>query len=262
MHTNLWKLCGLLKSLPARITLLSTGLLLGRHAENLTRFCDEVIVSLDGSREVHDAIRRIPRAYNRLEEGVLALRAHDRRLPISARCVIQLRNYFDLPNVIDAAHAIGLDRISFLAADVSTTAFNRRTPWRDKRRAEVALGPAELAEFDRVLEEVFVRYAEDFASGFIAESPEQLRQLHRYCSAIAGNGSFPETICNAPWVSTVVEADGTVRPCFFHPPLGNIQNRSLDAILNSEAAIAFRRQLDVRTDPICRKCVCTLYLRS
>ena len=132
----------------------------------------------------------------------------------------------------------------------------------DKRRAEVALGPAELAEFDRVLEEVFVRYAEDFASGFIAESPEQLRQLHRYFSAIAGNGSFPETICNAPWVSTVVEADGTVRPCFFHPPLGNIQNRSLDAILNSEDAIAFRRQLDVRTDPICRKCVCTLYLRS
>lgn len=32
--------------------------------------------------------------------------------------------------------------------------------------------------------------------------------------------------CNAPWVSALIETDGTVRPCFFHRSLGNIhQNR-------------------------------------
>jgi radical SAM protein with 4Fe4S-binding SPASM domain len=75
-------------------------------------------------------------------------------------------------------------------------------------------------------------------------------------------GDFPENHCNAPWVSTVIEADGTVRPCFFHRPLGNIHERPLETIINSDEAMAFRRQLDIKTDPICRQCVCTLYLAS
>jgi radical SAM protein with 4Fe4S-binding SPASM domain len=67
-------------------------------------------------------------------------------------------------------------------------------------------------------------------------------------------------VCNAPWVSTVIEADGEVRPCFFHKPLGNIHDQPLEAILNAPASIAFRRQLEVETDPTCRACVCTLSL--
>jgi Fe-coproporphyrin III synthase len=57
-----------------------------------------------------------------------------------------------------------------------------------------------------------------------------------------------------------VEADGEVRPCFFHPSMGNIHQQPLAAILNSDQAIAFRRGLDVTADPICKKCVCTLHL--
>lgn len=260
MHPNLWTLCELLKSLHIKITLLSTGLLLRRYSENIVRWCDEVIVSLDGSREVHDRIRNIPRAYDRLAEGVTVLKSKNPSLRITARCVIQHGNYFDLPNIIDAAHEIGLDQISFMAVDVSTTAFNRPVPWENERIAEVALNLIEVMEFERILEQTFIRYREDFNTGFIAESPEKLRRLHQYFAALNGTGDFPEIVCNAPWVSTVIEADGTVRPCFFHQTLGNIYEQSLDAILNSEEAITFRRQLDVKTDPICRKCVCTLYL--
>jgi radical SAM protein with 4Fe4S-binding SPASM domain len=59
----------------------------------------------------------------------------------------------------------------------------------------------------------------------------------------------------------VVEADGTVRPCFFHAPLGNIREMPLSDILNSERAIRFRKDLDMDTDPICSRCVCYLNLR-
>ena len=118
----------------------------------------------------------------------------------------------------------------------------------------------EVKAFVRILDDVIDRYAPDFASGFIAETPEKLRRLPRYFAALNGDGDFPTTTCNAPWVSTVVEADGTVRPCFFHNPLGNIHEQSLETILNAEAAQAFRRRLDVTRDAICRKCVCTLYL--
>src|SRR5580704_16569978 len=59
MHSNLWALCQLLKTDNVRITLLSTGLLLRENARQICATCDEVIVSLDGSPEIHNAIRRI-----------------------------------------------------------------------------------------------------------------------------------------------------------------------------------------------------------
>jgi MoaA/NifB/PqqE/SkfB family radical SAM enzyme len=260
MHQNLWTLCEQLRGLQATITLLSTGLLLARHAGEVTRWCDEVIVSLDGSRAVHDGIRRVPRAYERLAEGVAALRAARPGFRVTARCVLQRANFRDLPGVVAAAHDLGLDGVSFLAADVSTTAFNRPQPWGKERAAEVALSRAEAAEFAAVVEEAVARLGADFASGFIAEEPAKLRRLPRYYAALAGDGDLPPVKCNAPWVSTVVEADGTVRPCFFHRALGNLHERPLGSILNSKEAIVFRRSLDVRTNPICRRCVCTLHV--
>jgi MoaA/NifB/PqqE/SkfB family radical SAM enzyme len=261
LHPNLWTLCALLKALDVKITLLSTGLLLTCYATEIVRWCDEVTVSLDGSRAVHDAIRRVPNAFDRLAEGIAALKALSPSLRVTARCVVQRANYADLPGLIDTAHTLGLDQLSFLAADVTTEAFNRPTPWDDERTAEIALDRDETAAFAQIVEDVIAHYTEDFASGFIAESPQKLRRLLRYFAALHGDGDFPETICNAPWVSTVIEADGTVRPCFFHGPLGNLREQPLDVILNSQRARAFRRALDVKHDAICRRCVCTLYLR-
>ena len=95
----------------------------------------------------------------------------------------------------------------------------------------------------------------------IAESPAKLRaKLLQHFSALLGRGDFAPVACNAPWVSSVIEADGTVRPCFFHEPLGNVREAgSLSAVLNSEKARAFRSGLDVSTNPICRRCVCSLH---
>jgi radical SAM protein with 4Fe4S-binding SPASM domain len=61
-------------------------------------------------------------------------------------------------------------------------------------------------------------------------------------------------------VSTVIEADGTVRPCFFHEPIGNIHQQKLEAIVNSKTAIAFRKNLNMDTNNTCVKCVCYLNL--
>ncbi len=262
MHQNLFLLCELLRELndDLQITLLSTGLLLKVYAANVVKWCDEVIVSVDGSRAVHDSIRRVPHAFDRLAEGIAALREHQPDYRVSARCVLQRTNFRDLPNIIAAAHEIGLNRISFMAADVSSTAFNRPEPWEEPRVSEVALDAAEAAEFAALVEHVIQRHAADFDSHFISESPQRLRRLPRYYAALNGSGDFPTTVCNAPWVSSVVEADGTVRPCFFHRSLGNIHQQPLEEILNSPDAVAFRRDLDVTTNPICKACVCTLSL--
>jgi Fe-coproporphyrin III synthase len=260
MHSNLWLLCELLKETGSKITLLSTGLLLETYADSIVKWCDEVIVSVDGSRDVHNSIRRIPRAFERLSGGVAALRERVPGYPVSARCVLQRSNFRDLPRIIDAAHEVGLDHISFMAVDVSSSAFNRPIPWEEPRVQEVALSAAETAEFSALVEETVTHYAADFASGFVAENPDKLRRLPRYFAALNGLGEYPTTVCNAPWVSTVIEANGDVRPCFFHAAQGNIHERSIESILNAPESIAFRRELDVHQNPICKACVCTLQL--
>jgi MoaA/NifB/PqqE/SkfB family radical SAM enzyme len=262
MHPNLWSLCRALKTVPARITLLSTGLLLARHAAEIVQFCDDVIVSLDGSETVHDRIRAVPNAFRDLAEGVAALKTAARDFPVSARCVLQRANFADLPNIVATAREIGLDRISFLAADVSSTAFNRPQHWPAEHVASVALTGEEALRFAAIVEDTIARHASDFASGFIVESPERLRRLVQYFRAVNGQGPFPKVSCNAPWVSTVIEADGTVRPCFFHRPLGNIRKQSIGDILNSKDAIEFRRSLDVERNLVCSRCVCTFRMRA
>jgi MoaA/NifB/PqqE/SkfB family radical SAM enzyme len=260
MHSNLWALCALLRPLGIKITLLSTGLLLKRHAASITTWCDDVIVSLDGPAAIHDQIRRIPGAFDRLAEGVAALRLARRPFRVTARCVLQRRNYRFLGETIAAARELALDGISFLAADVSSEAFNRPTRWPADRVSDVALSRAEVDELGAIVDDVATRYAADFGAGFVAESPAKLGRIARYYAALLGDGDFPPITCNAPWVSTVIEADGTVRPCFFHRALGNVNERPLGEILNSQDAVAFRRGLDVKTNPTCRRCVCTLKL--
>ena len=260
MHSNLWALCEVLKEMNIKITILSTGLLLRKYAKEIIIWSDEVTVSLDGSAKIHNNIRNIHDAYQKLEAGVKALREIKPDFHITARCVLQRLNYRDLPNIIESAANLGLNQISFLAADVSTTAFNRPRGWDTERVSDVALNSAEVAEFRQIIEQTIDDHYDSFANGFIAETPEKIRRLAMYYSALNGINDFPEVRCNAPWVSTVIEADGSVRPCFFHHTLGNIHEKPMTEILNSPEAHHFRKHLDVRRDPICRKCVCSLKL--
>lgn len=264
LHSRLWELCDHLRAADIGITILSTGLLLRRHAAELVQRCDDVVVSLDGPRAIHDAIRAVPRAYERLGEGVAAVKALDASVQVTARCTVQRANHRALRATVTAAHSLGLDRISFLAADVTSDAFNRPAGWDAERTGQVALEASDIAPLSAEIDALEREHATDFASGFIAESPTKLRRrLTQYYAALLGMGDFAPNRCNAPWVSSVIESDGTVRPCFFQAPLGNVHAAGgLAAVLNSPDAVSWRQGLDVQRDAICRRCVCTLALRD
>jgi len=258
MHSNLWNLCKSLARLNAKVTLLSTGLLLQRNVESIAEWMDEVIVSLDGSALVHDRIRNIPRAYEKLERGVAALRSGAPSVEIGARCVLQRENYHDFAGVVEAARSLDLDWISFLAADVSSEAFNRPGGWPDERKTEVRLTPRQCDELENTMRQSAIDFPDDYKSSLIAESPEKLLRIVQYYRAMNGDATFPKQRCNAPWVSAVVESDGQVRPCYFHAAYGRLDGGGLKNIINAPAAVAFRRNLDVNKNAICQRCVCTL----
>jgi MoaA/NifB/PqqE/SkfB family radical SAM enzyme len=260
LHPNLWRLCKLLRSIGIRISLLSTGLTLAKHAKEITTYCDEVIVSLDGSPEVHNLIRNIPNAFEKLAEGVRELQKQAPDFRVTGRTVIQKLNHLDLPAVLTTAEQLGLNQISFLAADVSSPAFNRQIPWSEERQADVMLNDEEINQLEHVLSGLFEEFASLFETGFIAESKEKLFDVVRHYRALSGKGKFPVRKCNAPWVSAVIESNGDVQPCFFHKPYGNLKGKTFDEILNSNNARLFRRNLNVKKDPVCQRCVCSLYI--
>ena len=159
-----------------------------------------------------------------------------------------------------AARDMGLDQISFLAADVSSMAFNRAQPWETSKVSEIALSIPEVNEFETILKRSHKELVREYDSQFIAESSTKLLGLVQYYRALHGIGMFPSKACNAPWVSAVIESTGEVLPCFFHKSYGNINVRSFSEIINSAEAISFRKSLDVQTNPTCQRCVCSLHV--
>ncbi|HZY37690.1 MAG TPA: radical SAM protein [Mucilaginibacter sp.] len=260
LNTNFFRLCELLKNIGIKITLLSTGLSIKKNAEQLIKWVDEIIVSLDGDEPLHDAIRNIPGAFSKLKEGVEHIKSTAPWYRITGRTVIHRLNFRNWEAIINEAKIMDLDQVSFLPADVSSHAFNRQMAWAEPRQHEILLAENELPELQSIISCITDQHEVDFASGFIAESPAKMRQIHQYYAAFYGLNPFPFKKCNAPWVSTVIEADGNVRPCFFHEVLGNIRDASLDNILNKPEAVNFRKTLDVRTNLTCVKCVCSLNL--
>ncbi|HYE86991.1 MAG TPA: radical SAM protein, partial [Vicinamibacterales bacterium] len=239
LHRNLWALCARLQALQIRITLVTTGLLVEHHAAAIAECIDTVVISLDGPREVHDAIRRVRGGFDRIAAGVTALRAQMATPRLVARSVVQRANAGVVDETIAAAHRLGFDEISFLAADVSSPAFNRPEPWSGPRVAEIVLAPDELPALDTAIQRAIAAGCELIENGFVAGGRAALDRIVQYYRALAGVGALPAVHCNAPWVSAVLEPDDVLRPCFFQPAYGSARTGLKDA-LNSDAAISFR----------------------
>lgn len=260
MNNQLVTLAQMLRREGIRITLLTAGLLLESQAEAIAKNIDDVTVSLDGPPAVHNWIRRVPDAFERIAAGVSALRQFRPAMEIRARCTVQKANHRSLCAVVESAKETGLNSISFLAADLTSEAFNRSQGWGPAQQGRVALTAGEVDALEEEIERLISEHACDLDSGFVVEPTAKLRRIVLHFRAHLGQAQHVAPRCNAPWVSAVIEASGEIRPCFFHPSYGNIHNHSLHEIVNGPAALRFRANLDIASNPICRRCVCSLHV--
>ncbi|MGC1520298.1 MAG: radical SAM protein [Steroidobacteraceae bacterium] len=251
----------LLRKSGLKVWLLTSGLALAKHARRAVELFDAITVSLDGADpQTYAAIRGLD-AFHKVCGGILAAAGHG--TPPGIRVTVQRGNFRQLPAFVALAKEVGARQVSFLAVDVANPhAFGRA----DDYVSDLALRPADLPEFEQVLNTVERDHLQDFRSGFIAESPQKLRRLVQYFAAVLGHGPYPPVRCNAPEISAVVGATGRVQPCFFiagpaaarlspdgepHDGLRQILNRGDMAQLR--AAI----QSGARTE--CKTCVCSLW---
>lgn len=253
-------LAQMLGSAGMRVTLLTAGLLLRSHAQAVAESIDDVIVSLDGPPDVHNRIRRVGDAFEQVSLGVSAVRRLRPDMAFGARCTVQKANFRSLRAVVQAAKKMGLNSISFLAADLTSSAFNRAEGWQPDRADRVALTAQEVDGLELEIEQLIDEHAADLAAGFVVENPQKLRRVVKHFRAHLGQQQNIAPRCNAPWVSAVIEATGDVRPCFFHPAVGNIHRLALPDIINGPEALQFRSSLDIASNDVCRRCVCSLHI--
>ncbi|HJW83626.1 MAG TPA: radical SAM protein [Anaerolineae bacterium] len=253
MHPQWPAMAAMFRQAGLRVAMVTSGILLPKFAAQVAGCIDELYVSLDGATpESYQAIRGVA-GLGLIERGVRALAG---RMPITFRTTVQRGNYREIPALIRLTQAWGATRHSFLAVDVSThAAFARREGF----DASMALGHDDLAELDRVLDAVERDFAAEFASGYIAESPDKLRRLKQYFAALLGLERFPFVRCNAPRFSTVIETDGTLKPCYFLPAWGRLDGRPLFDALNAPTALQVRQQQRLGERPECERCVCYAY---
>ena len=262
LNPELPVLCTILRKENIRLTLLTTGLLLQKCAADVAKNFDDVIVSLDGPGAVHDAIRRVDGAFRLIEAGVAAARKFRPDFKITARTTVQKANHQHLQATVHAARQLALNAISFLAADLTSSAFNRPVLWPIGRQEQIGLSLGELSALEAEIESLIESNDCGGQDGFVLETPQKLRKIAAHFRAQLELQPAAAPICNAPWVSAVVEVDGAVRPCFFHPAIGNLRDGTLESIINGDAALKFRRNLRIEENPICRRCVCSLHYRS
>jgi len=231
------------------ITLLTNGLALRRTADVVARWCDEVVISLDGAdRDSYRRTRGVD-GLPAVAAGVAAVRELAPGMRITARVTVSAQNAGSLRAIAEAARGMGVDGVSFLAMDTrSGDAFGRDAFGSDASAWE-APPPAEPEALRAELEAL--RAA--LPSGFLVDSDGALERIWRLAAAAAGGGPAGPPRCDAPWTSAVIGADLSLRPCFFLPPSGGVEDGLAAGLAAAAPTLA---ELDLRREEACGRCVC------
>jgi MoaA/NifB/PqqE/SkfB family radical SAM enzyme len=247
LHPQWDRIARILSGGRRQLWLLTAGLALKKHADLVAETCQNITISLDGATpEIYQSIRGV-NAFEEVCEGIRAVVRRNKQ--VTLRCTIQQRNYQQIPALVEMAHDLGVRQISFLAIDVLThVAFARR----EEVKKHLALSPEDLPNFEAILADLTNRFARDFDSGFIAESPTKLKRLIHYFAALHDLTEFPPVRCNAPRFSAVFTADGKIQPCFFIPSAERLD-------LNSPGMMALRHDIRTGRRSECETCVCSMY---
>jgi len=267
LHPDAVELIGYIKKKGMHCLVITNGSLVKDFAERLVASgLDELNVSLDGARDLHDSIRGLPGLFDTIMAGLakvreIKVREGKKKPLVNLQCTITRYNYEHLEEMIGVAKAAGADSLTF-----HNLIFLDRAILEKQKPHDVALG-ASSADWEGFAFEPGIdvetlwrkvaairaerhAFAVDFYPNF----------THAELTEYYGNPAFAPKgtagVCLSPWIVAYVFPNGEVRPCLNSTyAYGNIKDGAFASAWNSDKAVAFRRHLKKsRTFPVCARC--------
>ncbi|PLX78563.1 MAG: hypothetical protein C0616_14070 [Desulfuromonas sp.] len=266
LYPRLLDLVATIKRHGLSLQLVTNGILLERYAADLVRLgTDSVVVSLDGTEQVHDAIRG-PGVYQRAMKGVRALlRCREelgRLTRVSTNYCISNLNHAGLGEFAEEMlHRERIDFVNFTHLNYvteSASAAHNRTFADMGRATPVSVAGVSPDRVDvETLYDQIRRLRDQFTDdqiGYSAPlfSSNALRTYYHEPDRVVARSR-----CLTPWTSATVSAHGDViiRSRCFEYVAGNVAMQPFLEIWNGEPYRRLRRRLrETGLSPVCLRC--------
>lgn len=283
IHPKILDFCQAIKSQGFVCTITTNGTQLPRHAEALVDLgVDEIVVSVDGPREVHNRIRGGRETFEKLTRGAQLLndakqRAGKTRPVLRFSFTVTDENYRHILEFIREVELlrpadINISQLNFITEAMAADHNSLLSEGTFRRRAvdDLAVMRSNLGMMDPTTFETEVIW-------------QELERVRAYTRSRSGQGPgitiVPDSAsrqeldvyyqehhrfvggrqCTDPWKLMMIKTDGTVIPSHgrcYNYPLGNIAEQPLAEIWNGERLVGFRQTLHAvgGTLPACARC--------
>lgn len=227
---------------------------------------DELNVSLDGDKNLHDEMRGMPGLFEKITNGLREL-GHVKKEKgckkplINLQCTITKYNYKHLKQMLAVAGEVGVDSLTyhnliFLEKDLikKQKEFDKILGCSSREWegfiSEPEIDPEVLYNEIKDIKNKRYRFAVDFYPNFSLES------LKEYYKKPLCQSSEYRDRCLSPWMTAYIFPDGEIRPCLnFSYSYGNIRKNKFVELWNNDLAIRYRNVLKKnKIFPVCVRC--------
>ena len=267
LHRDLIPFVEYVKSKRLYCSINTNGTYLPREAKRLVDLgVDAVMVSIDGPQEVHDRIRGMSGSFQRIADGIAALRAarngNGARPEIIVNTTISPGNQHALLPTYETVEAMGADQMILSQLWFTTEQIGQANEayFQEKFNAHAGSWRGFVMDVSTL---DAGRIADQMREMARRTSPMKLRFLPDLAPAQVGEyyarpeEAFGKTRCLVPWLEAEILPDGNVTPCSDRPDLivGNVRQERFRDIWNNATYRKFRRAM--REDglfPYCSRC--------
>ena len=267
LHRDIMPFVEFIKSKGMYCSINTNGTYLPRDSRRLTDLgVDAIMVSVDGPREVHDRIRGMQGSFQKIADGVKAIRearnGNGRKPEIVVNTTISPGNQDVLLETYKLVEAMGADRMILSQLWFTTEQIGKANEayFREKFSAHAPSWRGFVADVSVLNSQ---RIADQMGEMSLLKSPMELRflpdlhpgQVTDYYRNPAE--AFGKTRCLVPWLEAEILPSGEVTPCSDRPDLimGNVKKARFSEIWNNDQYQQFRRAM--REDglfPYCSRC--------
>ena len=253
MRSDLFDVLERLSGRGLDLILCTNGILLKRRLEEVAKYFEAVVVSLDSHEpSLYEAVRGVD-AFDEVVSGITAIA--ERGLEVTIAHTLQKGNILHLVEFIGFVKKLGVYSVSVRPVDAYSEGFGSEYG-QLPIRSGLLPSEDELAGFPEILARIEEDFSADLASGFITPNVGGLGKIRDYF--LAGSyDSFPKIRCDAPFSSCVIESNGDVKPCFFSESFANVNGlppADVKGFMNADRARKAREALKGQAAGICRKC--------